>query len=537
MVPGYKKIKDISQGPLTSVILARQESLDRNVLLKILHPQHAQDKEIVERFIREAKLYAKLKHDNIVNVIDLGKQNGSYYIAMEYVDGYSLDTFIKKYAPIPFEMGMYIIIEVVTGLHFAHESGIIHRDIKPSNILVGKNGDIKITDFGLARPLNLSAITEQGNILGTPSYMAPELARSESASTLSDIFGLGASFYELFNNESLFTGESVAETISNILNKKPKALSKIRTDIPTWISELILKMLEKKPQRRPESCSKIVEEIKNNENIISKEKFYRYINDNIKENSQELNNDEKKSKSKLTILYIPIAATIIIFIFFFTQIFLKSKNSLDQVDPSQNVVTPNNQIVNDSTIYNTKAEPEIKKQELTKDQTKKKANIIAKEKNIIENNISEKKASIEIKEKGSLFINAIPWAEIYINKKKIDTTPLLKPLDLKSGLYELELKNPDFISYKSPINIQAGQHDSINVKLEQAFGNLKLTVLPWGKIYINNKYIDTSPIMQPIKLKTGKNELNIVNPNFAKHTEVVNIRSGETLEKTIYLSN
>ena len=97
MVPGYKKIKEISHGPLTSVILCKQESLDRDVMLKILHPQHASDKELVERFIREAKMYARLKHDNIVNVIDLGKENGSYFIAMEYVDGCSLDQFIKKH--------------------------------------------------------------------------------------------------------------------------------------------------------------------------------------------------------------------------------------------------------------------------------------------------------------------------------------------------------------------------------------------------------------------------------------------------------
>lgn len=533
MVPGYKKIKDIYHGPLTSVILARQESLDRNVLLKILHPQHAKDTELVERFIREAKMYAQLKHDNIVNVIDLGKQNGSYYIAMEYIDGWSLDEFIKTHASLPLDIAIFIITKVLVGLQYAHDSGIIHRDIKPSNILIGKKGDIKITDFGLARPLNLSAITEQGNILGTPSYLAPELAKSEPANISSDIFSLGVTFYELLTGENIFEGESVAATINNILNLKPLPIHKKRDDIPEWLSDIILEMIEKKSNRRPESCIKILSEIKNNVSIISKSDFQAFLQNESKRTPSgfELINSTQNEKSYKFIY--SFAAVLIIAVFIVYSLYFSSNDmpinrpvqsmQLSAVDSISNDTLESNEsntvtIDADKLIESTKPSKEPKK---------------------IRNNIkSEPKQKIENQNApGKLFVTAIPWADIIINDEKVETTPLSKAIELLPGKYNIELKNPAFMSYNESINIFAGKSDSLFVRLQEAFGKLKLTVVPWGKIYINKEYVDTTPFNTAIKVKSGQNELEVVNPNFAKYTELLDIKAGETLEKTIYLKN
>jgi len=537
MVPGYKKIKDISHGPLTSVILCRQESLDREVILKILHPQHAEDSELVERFIREAKMYARLKHANIVNVIDLGKQNGSYYIAMEYVDGYSLDEFIKKYANLPLNIAIYIISKVLTGLQYAHESGIIHRDIKPSNIMISKKGDVKITDFGLARPLNLSAITEQGNILGTPSYLAPELARSESATIASDIFALGASFYELLTKENLFAGESVAETINKILNLKPIPILKKRNEVPEWLSVLILNMIEKKSSRRPQSCGTILSEIKKNINIISKDDFFSFLKNKTSSTSVIVEENIKNTKS--TKLIYSTAAGLIITVFVIYGLYSSEKNIEQNKLGQEKIVNIQDSLITDSLKFLKNKNLANTEPDNIKETLKTKSKKIKIEPDRISGNTNSESEQIIENQKipGKLFINVMPWADVFINGKKIDTTPLDNAIELIPGIYNIELRNPAYTNYAKSVEIFAGKNDSINVLMQQAFGSLKLIVVPWGKIFINKEYVDMTPIAEPIKLKTGQNELEVVNPNFAKHTELVEIKAGETLEKTIYLKN
>ena len=533
MVPGYKKIKEISHGPLTSVILCKQESLDRDVMLKILHPQHASDKELVERFIREAKMYARLKHDNIVNVIDLGKENGSYFIAMEYVDGCSLDEFIKKHSSLPLDIAIYIIIKVLTGLEYAHHSGIIHRDIKPSNILISKKGDVKITDFGLAKPLNLSAITEQGNILGTPSYLAPELARSEPANISSDIFAMGATFYELLTKEKIFEGESVAATINNILNLKPLPVHKKREDVQEWLGEIVLQMIEKKSNRRPDSCSLIISEIKKNVNNISKSDFHAFLTNKDQSTPRGIGSDKSSQNKKSYKFIYSFTAVAIIAVFVVYNLYYLG-NDFPTNKPEQSVLLDTLDSIRNDTLKSNKINLATIEADQKNELTLPKNNA----KKITSNVKSEREQKVENQiVPGKLFVNVIPWADVIINGEKIDTTPLSKAIELMPGKYKIELKNPAFMSYSESINILAGKSDSLYVRLEQAFGNLKLTVVPWGKIYINNEYVDTTPFNDPIKVKSGQNELEIINPNFAKHTELLDIKAGETLEKTIYLKN
>ncbi len=242
---GYRIVREINRGPITTVYLAVQKNLDRPVFLKILNTHLKDQPDLTERFKREAKICARLKHPNIVQIFDFGEVNGSFFISMEYLEGKSLAKIIADYNPLPLEIIFYITREIAKGLAYAHQFGVVHRDIKPANIMVENDGSVKITDFGLATHANFPTVTMQFSAVGTPAYMAPEQALGEEVTFKSDLFGLGATIYEMCVGQSPFNGQNVAESVSKVLNFTPPALHKKREDIPQWFSDLVAKLLSK----------------------------------------------------------------------------------------------------------------------------------------------------------------------------------------------------------------------------------------------------------------------------------------------------
>jgi len=257
-IKGYTIQSEISRGPITSAFLANQNNLDRQVLLKILNIQWRKDKDLVERFRREAKISARLKHQNIVTIFDFGISDNAFYIAMEFIEGLELSSFLKKNTPLPYPLIGYVLRETLQGLAYAHQKEVLHRDIKPGNIMVGDNGNIKITDFGLATIAELPRLTNQDDIVGTPAYMSPEQAKGSKLDFRSDLFSLGVTLYEMITGKSPFLNRNLATTINDILTKNPPSPDKFRKNIPEWLTNLTMNLLEKDPQKRPDSVQKIL---------------------------------------------------------------------------------------------------------------------------------------------------------------------------------------------------------------------------------------------------------------------------------------
>lgn len=271
----------IATGGMAAIYKAVQISLDRMVAIKILHGHLAQDKNFITRFEREAKAAANLKHENIVNIIDYGQADDMYFIAMEYVEGKSLKELIDSIRFIPHDIALTIAYEVCRGLHHAHHKGVVHRDIKPANILIGYDGMVKITDFGLAQAQDLTSITVTGSIVGTPAYMSPEQAAGKKVDTRSDIFSLGVIIYEMVTGSKPFKGKSYSATIHEILTvipPKPRAANPL---VPKAISEIIEKMLEKDLEKRyqhiPEVGDDISSYLRKNTIEISREHMSEFV--------------------------------------------------------------------------------------------------------------------------------------------------------------------------------------------------------------------------------------------------------------------
>jgi eukaryotic-like serine/threonine-protein kinase len=254
----YRIVRKLGSGGMANVYLAEDEDLGRRVAIKILNERYANDELFIERFRREAKSAAALSHPNIVSVYDRGEAEGTYYIAMEVIEGRSLKELIMTRGPLPIPQALAYTHEILEALRFAHRHGIIHRDIKPHNILIGER--LKVTDFGIARA-GASQMTEAGSIMGTAQYLSPEQARGAPVTAASDLYSVGIVLYEMLTGKVPFTGDSAIEIAMKHLNEAPKPPSKIRPEIPEELDAVVLRALAKNPEDRYQTAEDFSEDL------------------------------------------------------------------------------------------------------------------------------------------------------------------------------------------------------------------------------------------------------------------------------------
>ena len=228
----YQIIKSIGEGGMANVYLAYDTILERNVAVKVLRGDLANDEKFVRRFQREALQASSLSHPNIVEVYDVGEDNGEYYIVMEYVEGKHLKGLLKKRGKLTIPEVVDIMIQVTSGLTVAHDSYIIHRDIKPQNIMILDNGLVKLTDFGIALAMNSTQLTQTNSVMGSVHYLPPEGASGKGATLQSDIYSLGILMYELLTGKLPFRGETAVEIALKQLKEPMPSIRKEIPDIP-----------------------------------------------------------------------------------------------------------------------------------------------------------------------------------------------------------------------------------------------------------------------------------------------------------------
>jgi serine/threonine-protein kinase len=252
----YTVVRKLGAGGMANVYLAEDQELGRRVAIKILNERHANDDQFVERFRREAKNAAALSHPNIVSIYDRGEAEGTYYIAMEYIDGRSLKELIVTRGPAPLTVAVEYARQILSALRFAHRHGIVHRDIKPHNVLVDAEGRVKVTDFGIARA-GTSQMTEAGSIVGTAQYLSPEQARGTSVDQRSDLYSLGIVLYELLTGAVPFNGDTPVEIAMKHLSSVPEPPSVRRSEIPRDLDLIVMRALAKDPEDRYQSADEM----------------------------------------------------------------------------------------------------------------------------------------------------------------------------------------------------------------------------------------------------------------------------------------
>lgn len=258
----YEIIRSIGEGGMANVYLALDTILERRVAVKILRGDLASDEKFVRRFQREAISASSLSHPNIVEMYDVGEDDGQYFIVMEYVEGKSLKSLIKKRGGLTLPEAMDIMLQLTDGIVCAHNSYIIHRDIKPQNIIVLDDGRVKITDFGIAQALNRHELTETNSVMGSVHYLPPEQANGTGTTIKSDIYSLGIVMFELLTGKVPFKGDNAVEIAIKQMKDPIPSVRDYKENIPQSVENIILKATAKNPKNRYDSVLEMQEDIK-----------------------------------------------------------------------------------------------------------------------------------------------------------------------------------------------------------------------------------------------------------------------------------
>jgi serine/threonine protein kinase len=263
LVGKYEVLEIIGKGGMATVYKAKHKTLDKIIALKVIHQNLTHDDEFIERFYREAQLGATLDHPNIVKVFDVASLGGVHYIAMEYLDGQDLRTYVRENGILTSAKLLNVITPIADALDYAHNKGIVHRDIKSTNIFITNEGRPVLMDFGIAHAATGTQLTKTGIVIGTPEYMSPEQAQGHSINNRSDIWSLGIVMYECLNKEVPFKGDNPLTTIHQIINNHPDEVRNLNKQVPVWLSSVVASCMEKDPNDRISSCNELAEALRN----------------------------------------------------------------------------------------------------------------------------------------------------------------------------------------------------------------------------------------------------------------------------------
>lgn len=557
----------ISTGGMSTLYLGRHREMGRQVAIKQLHPHLARDQALVKRFEREAKILGGLRHHHIVDILDFFRHQDAFYIVLEYIEGRSLKDLLSARSPLPITAAANIGAQVARGLGYAHGRGVVHRDIKPANILFTVLGVAKIADFGLAFAKEALGLTDPGTFFGTPAYLAPEQIKGEKGDVRSDLFSFGVVLYEMLSGQNPFAGGTASDCMDRVLRHRPPKLS----GLPPGLSRLALELLEKDPSRRPTSAVEAAERLEPYA-LITGEGVSRLLADPQgyrirKEDQQALERISKReSRSQALFRFLTFAMLTGIIAFASWAIFkwgfpaaarFLSKSSTKNLSiPTDSSVVLNPpdtswvgslrlsgtsgariyvngryQGVVPLTIEDLKPGRVLVRAEQDGFQTL--------EKTVVVQAREIKSLDIELvpqaRDPGYLALAVLPWAEVYIDGRLIDRTPLPGPLSLESGKRQLLLRHPNRREYLREIEIKPGDTLRLEVTMPQAWGYLAVAASPWAEVFVDGEPAGTTPLADPIRLSIGQHEIRLEGPGGSRWRETVSLSEGETLSLRVDL--
>lgn len=549
---GYRQIREINRGAITTVWQGERIADQKPVLIKVFNPQWQDQPDLLKRFQREAEISAGLKHKNIVEVLEVVEEENRLAIILPFVYGLSLAALLDANRALPFQSVSHITRELLKSLEYAHSSGIVHRDIKPGNVMISQQGEVLLTDFGLAKATAMQAISMHGEVVGTPAYMSPEQARSGEVGPQSDMFSLAATVYEATTGTAPFAGGTIVESIEKLVSYQPDPLHTLNDDVPRWFSEMIVEMLRKNASQRPQSIKELLE---HPEWSISESASTR-----LGEMIQPLMGNSPsappaKQKRKIPSFGLPHLLAILLAVTLAfawqmnseepermmadaVQLEASGGDSVETDIPVSKPVVDNNaaEMIADVAQKSSSGVKSESAASLLQEEADKKVKAVSELANEESRGDTINSAEPEAPKIAGLFLKIKPWGDIYIDGTRRETSPLFRPLDLPEGQYDLEVRNPEYSSFRTAIILTAGKIDTMEVVLESAEGYLDLQVVPWAQIYINEEYQETTPLEKPLTLPVGTHTLRLLNPTYRSWEGTIEILPDKTTLQKVSLT-
>ncbi len=496
--------KKISESATTCVYRAFDDTLGREVLLKVLHRHLAHDEHLRQRFVREARACASLRSDNIVQVYDLREHDGSPAIIMEYVDGRSLKEAVAEEKQRTFAFAEKVAVQVLRGLAAAHAQGIIHRDIKPGNILISSAGTIKITDFGLAQVAVAPTLTSEGTIVGTPAYLAPEILRGEAADARTDLFSLGATLVEVLDGKQLFEGATYSECLNRISRFKPGMLDPfVARSSPEFVAFLKKLMHPDRSQRyaTPREALAALGRLGSSE-------FVR----------PDLAVAQTPAKRRLFVGAAVVAVLVL------CGIYVLVRNETPAATGEPVSVLMSNQPSAAQSVVPADSQKSVSGSPLLSDRP---PAVVLKPPG------PNRETTGRSQDSGFVKLVSSPGVKVYVDSFFVGELPLQRPIHLAAGVHTVVFSHPQFEPMVRLVRIGPGEELMVDADFLAQAAYLRCTSVPWAEISVDDQYRDTTPMDRPIVLRAGKHRIRFHHPAFKDSVWDVTLAPRETLRVSV----
>lgn len=604
VIDDLQPFAELYQGSTTVVYKAYQRSLDRFVLLKRLRPEYRYDDALALRFEAEARLVAKVQHPNVVAMYGYGRDEQGAYLVAEFVEGLDLRALVER-GPIPVELAVFVLEEAARGLRAAHDHGILHRDLKPSNILISHDGAVKLTDFGMA-----SLVAETGDatggeeasveVRGTLAYLPPEQVLGSGPSRASDLFSLGATFFEMLTGRRAFLGSSTAELIDAVVTYDPLSMLEANPVVPPALHAVCRKLLEKSPADRYSACGPLLDDLgafrRDRDVTVGPEELAAFVADPSAFRTQfarashrgrvevaagspdgeedivevrRVNPPERgprtvppapapaaaaSSASGRRLVSAAIAVAVVVTLGLAGRALWgggepagRGAATLEVLDgePGTELAVPGTTsgLAPPDTPVQTEpvdAEPEdagtaaetpVEESEhrpppRTSEEAAPEASGDTTGADVAPSS-SPASTVPDAPATGTLQVDVQPWAEVLVGGQPVGTTPLRAPLALPAGTHRVVLRNPEFPSYETVVDVAGGAAVHVSVSLWRLVGRLTVEAHPWAYLYVDGVLRDTIPPQnRPLILSPGTHRLTLRHPVLGTRDTTVTVSAG-----------
>ena len=564
-IGGIQHFAELAHSPTTVVYKGYERALDRFVLLKVLRPAYSRDAAVAQRFEDEARLLARVQHPNVVAVYAHGQDPQGLFLAAEFIDGIDLSELIER-GPVPVELAVFILYEAARGLKAAHDKGVLHRDIKPANLLIAHEGQVKLADFGMASLVEPGAEAAPDEVRGTLAYLAPEQILGHPPSTVSDLFSLGATFYEMLAGRPAFVGPGPGAFFDAVLHHDPMPYLDAVPGLPGAVRAVCRRLLEKAPENRYTGVAallKDLEEVRHGYHadagalaayLADPDGYRQRVSlppepDQVAPDQVALARGIWRRRSVQGIALVLAVLAMAVYAGGLwpggaertppgaaslpgLTVEPASDPAHESTPPAESRLDPADNVLSGADALSEADAPS--RRAGTTDERPAGSNepvdgesddlppVVVAEPPAKGSPVEESDVPPSLLDvrgngpapMGTLRVVSEPWAVVYIEDDSVGVTPLgmRQPLSMKAGSYRVTLKKPDmpaFPPFSTTVEITPGRTTRLDVSLWDEVGRIMLVVSPWARVHLDGTYYDTTPLDRPLIVAPGPHVLTL----------------------------